>query len=167
MKTKLYFAILIAVTFFSCSPTQGEFIPDSPTGKIMGTLVVINGSYDVSGKDTTFFDYINNNVEAELTKLPDETNKYNIKLLKVCFSNHMPVTIDMTIPNVDIDERGNISGDNIVPYAGILGEYPKYTIYNLTGKVVFNASGQAGALMFNMTCGEWLTSYEGMYVTSQ
>lgn len=167
MKHQYFLMGLVMTLVLSCSPGNGQFIPDSPTGKILGTVVVTNGSYDVSGKDTTFYDFICNNIEAELTRLTDDTTKYNIKLYNVSFSNHMPVTIDMTIPGVDIDSRGNLSGDNIVPYAGILGEYPKYTIHNLTGKVIFDNKGQAGALTIEMICGTFPTTYEGMYIKTE
>ena len=163
IQTIIAFAIMIC----SCAPGNGQFVPDSPTGKIIGTVVVTGGSYDVISNDTTFYDYVGNNIEAELTRLTDDTMKYNILLKKVCFSNHMPVTIDMTIPAVDIDQKGNLSGDDIVPYAGILGEYPKYTIHDLTGKIVFNAQGQAGALTLDMLCGKYPTHYEGMYIGSE
>ena len=164
MKTKILTSMLAAMLLIGCAPGSGEFVPDSPTGSIMGTIVVTNGSYDVNGTDTTFYDYIGNNIKAELTRLKDDTTKYNIVLYKVCFSNHMPVTIDMTIPGVQMDARGNLTGDNIVPYAGLFGEYPRYTIRNLTGKVVFDATGKAGALTLDMLCGKYPTSYEGMYV---
>ena len=166
---KIEITLIAAVLFLlaSCTPPNGEFVPESPTGKIVGTVIVTNGSYDVNGNDTLFYDYVGNNIEAELTRLTEDTMKYNILLKKVCFSNHMPVTIDMTIPAVDIDQKGNLSGDNIVPYAGILGEYPRYTIHNLTGKIVFNADGQAGALILSMMCGKYPTTYEGMYVRSE
>ena len=154
---------LCAMSFISCSPPSGVFVENTPTGKIIGTVRVTNGSYDVVNKDTTYYDYIGNNIEVELTKLTDQENKYNIVMYKVCFSNHMPVTIDLTIPAVDIDIHGNISGDNIIPYAGILGEYPRYTIHNLTGKVVFDAQGKAAALTFDMMCGKYQTNYQGMY----
>ncbi len=156
-------SIALLFTCFSCSPEQGEFVEDSPTGKILGTVRVTNGSYDVANGDTTYYDYIGNNIEAELTKLTDKENKYNIVLYKICFSNHMPVTIDMTIPAIDIDSHGNLSGDSIVPYAGILGEYPRYTIRNLTGKVVFDANGKAAALTLDMLCGKYQTGYQGLY----
>ncbi len=164
MKKTIFVSIFAAVLLASCAPGGGEFVPDTPTGKIVGTIVVTDGSYDVVNGDTTFYDYVANNIRAELTRLKDDTTKYNIVLYKVCFSNHMPVTIDMTIPAVDIDARGNLSGDSIVPYAGILGEYPRYTIRNLTGKVVFDSEGRPGALTLDMLCGKYPTSYQGMYV---
>ena len=164
MKAKILFSFMAAILLLGCAPQSGEFVPDSPTGKIIGTVVVTDGSYDVVDGDTVFSDYIGNNIEAELTRLPTDTTKYNVVLYKVCFSNHMPVTIDMTIPAVDIDSRGYLSGDSIVPYAGLLGEYPKFTIRNLTGKVVFNAEGKAGALTLQMLCGKYPTTYEGIYV---
>ena len=164
-QTTLFMLILTALLpFTSCTgPESGEFIEDTPTGKIIGTVRVINGSYDIINKDTTYYDYIGNNVEAELTKLVKKEDKYNIVLYNVCFSNHMPVSIDMTIPAIDIDIHGNISADSIVPYAGILGEYPRYTIRNLTGKVVFDAQGKAAALTLDMMCGKYQTNYQGVY----
>lgn len=161
---KIFFCFFFATLFFSCAPS-GEFITDSPTGKILGTIRVEGGSYEVENGDTIYSDYIGNDIEAELMRQKDDTTKYNIVLYKVRFSNKMPVTIDMTIPAVDIDLQGNISGDNIVPYAGIFGEYKQYTIHNLTGKVVFDSKGQAGALTFSMLCGKYPTRYEGLYVT--
>lgn len=162
-KKHLFLLALTLVGVLGCSPGGGEFVPNTPTGKIVGTVIVTNGSYEVQNGDTVYSDYVGNNIEAELKRTLADTSKYNIVLYKVCFSNHMPVTIDMTIPAVDIDAKGNISGDNIVPYAGILGEYPKYTIHGLTGKVVFDAGGQPGALTIDMVCGPYPTSYQGLY----
>ncbi len=164
MKTKSLFLISLLACFVACAPEGGVHVHDTPTGKIIGTLVVTDGSYDVVDTDSVFYDYVGNNIEAELTRLTSDTTKYNIILYKVCFSNHMPVSIDMTIPAVDIDNRGNIAGDSIVPYAGAFGEYPRYTIRNLSGKVVFDAEGKAGALTLQMNCGRYPTSYEGLYV---
>ena len=157
--------ILTLIMLFSCSPQSGQFVPDSPTGKLIGTIIVTDGAYDVNNGDTIFSDYIGRNIEAELTRQNDDTTKYNITLYKVSFSNHMPVTIDMTIPGVDIDQRGYISGNNILPIAGILGEYPKYIITNLTGKVVFTPEDKAGSLTLQMMCGKYPTSYDGIYIS--
>lgn len=162
-KHLLLFCVATICLLASCGHESGEFVPETPTGKILGTIIVENGSYDVVDGDTIHSDFIGNKIEAELTRLKDDSTKYNIVLYKVSFSNKMPVTIDMTIPAVDIDSRGNITGDNIVPYAGTL-EYKKYTIRNLTGKVIFDSNNQPGALYFNMICGQYPTSYEGLYV---
>ena len=163
MDGKRIFLWFMAVLAVGCAPEGGVHVPDTPTGKIIGTVVVENGSYEVNGNDTVFLDYVGNNIEAELTRLETDTSKYNITLYKVCFSNHMPVTIDMLIPAVDIDSKGYISGDSIIPYAGAFGEYPRFLIRQLKGKVVFDAYGKAGALTLDMICGKYPTSYEGLY----
>lgn len=164
-RTYLHLCLLLIITAMSaCGPERGEFTDDSPTGRIAGTLRVTDGSYDVNNGDTVYCDYVDDNVEAEITQLTDRQNAYNILLKKVRFSNHMPVSIDMTIPAVTIDQEGNLSGNDIVPYAGILGEYPRYTITGLTGKIVFDAQGQAAALTLNMLCGHYPTDYKGVYV---
>ncbi len=175
--TSAVYALIIALspTVTSCSPKQGLFEEDTPTGRILGTVMVINGSYDIADKDTVFegkryakgdtlfYDYIGNNIEAEINKLPNENDLYNIVLFRICFSNHMPVTIDMTIPRVSIDTHGVVEGDSIVPYAGILGEYPRYTIRNLRGKVIYDAAGNPAALNIDMRCGRYQTNYQGTY----
>ncbi len=165
MKHLNLFSTLLFLLFVSCAPPSSQFVPDTPTGRIIGTVTVTNGSYEVTDGDTVYSDYIGRNIEAELTRLTDDTMKYNILLKRVCFSNHMPVTIDMTIPAVDIDSRGNLSADSIVPYAGILGEFPKYTVRHLSGKIVFDSDGRPGALTLDMLCGKYPTAYEGMYVS--
>ena len=179
MMKKTLFLAFAAALLAACAPAPGIFVPDTPTGRITGTVIVTDGSYDIASQDTTvggtayhkgdtiYYDYIGNNIEAELTQLKDAPQKYNIVLYRVCFSNHMPVTIDMTIPAVGIDSKGVISGDSIVPYAGILGEYPRYTVRNLTGRVVFDAEGKAGALTLDMLCVKYPTSYQGMYMSEK
>lgn len=163
----IFVSAAIVALLTACGPEQGVFKPDTPTGKLLGTIIVENGSYEVTDGETIYSDYIQNNVEAELTLIEDQEEMYNITLYKVSFSNKMPVTIDMTIPGVHINKQGVISGDEIVPYAGILGEFPRYTIRNLTGKVVFDTEGKAGALSFEMLCGEYPTRYEGMYTQDE
>jgi hypothetical protein len=75
----------------------------------------------------------------------------------VSFSAKMPVKIDMEIPNVEYqneDGKITLSGNNIVPFA-MGGEFPKYTVTNLSGTV------NNGTLSVSMNCGESPTTFVG------
>lgn len=178
MKKELLLVFTMVWLFASCSPNNPdnpnnpddvkdtvEIVTNTPIGKILGTIIVANGSYEVVQGDTILSDFIGNNIEAELTRQKDDTTKYSITLYKVSFSNRMPVTIDMTISGVDIDLDGNMRGNEIVPTVGLLGEFPQYTIRDLIGVITFNSQGKGETLKLNMLCGEYPTSYGGVYIT--
>jgi hypothetical protein len=155
---KRIFPLLMLAVFAlaACGPEHGTHQEGTPTGYIVGNVTVTNG-------DGEGIDYQKQNVKAELTLIDEQNSKYNIILYKVNFSSKMPVNIDMTIPGVDISAQGRISGDSIVPYAGLLGEYPKYTIRNLSGRVIFKEDGKPAAIYFDMLCGKYPTNYNGLY----
>lgn len=147
--------LLATLCLVACGPDKGVMIKQSPTGIIVGTVTVTNG-------DGEGIDYVRENVEVELTCTDSLNHFYNILMKQVSFSSRMPVTINMTIPTVSIVD-GKISADSIVPYAGILGEYPKYTIRKLNGNISFKDDGNPSAITFDMMCGTYPTSYIGKY----
>ena len=69
----------------------------------------------------------------------------------------MPVTIDVTIPNVTVQstpEKILLSCETTVPLA-MGGEFPRYTVTNLEGEIV----GQE--LAFSLNFGDSPTSFRG------
>jgi len=138
MKKLIY--VIIAVVMVSCHYTAPE-----PEGEKVGNYF---GTVEVDNDDGH---YVKENVEASVTK---EGETYTIKLFRVKFASAMPVEIDMLIQGVAIDEKGTISGDEIIPYA-MGGPFEKYKITGLTGTMTDKT------LKFEMTCGEYPTKYSG------
>jgi len=90
--------------------------------------------------------------------IPSETDGYlTIEMLQVSFSSRMPIKLDMKIPNViyiSTSEKITLSGNNIIPIA-MGGEFPAYTITNLTGEL------KNGTLSLSMMCGSYPLTYSG------
>lgn len=118
--------------------------------------VVDNGTYvgtvTVDQNDGTVYTQENVTMTFE-----QKSGTAQIKMSQVGFSQQMPVKLDMTIPGITATETTDgltISGDNIVPQA-MGGDFPKYTIKNMTGKVT------ADAISFDMVCGGFPFSFKG------
>lgn len=158
MKVKQLLLLSLALFFMFTSCEQPyEKEQSVHEGNFKGNVTVTNG-------DGEGIDYVRNDVEAELTLNTERQGTCNVLLKKVSFSSKMPVTIDMTIAYINIDQDGNLSGDSIVPWAGLFGEYPKYTIRNLKGKVSYDSEGSPLTLDIDMKCGEYPTKYIGTYI---
>lgn len=128
---------------------------DEPAGEPAAAVAegTYTGTMAVDQNDGTF--YTQDSVNVVFT--PTEAGKAEIKMLKVSFSSQMPVKLDMTVPDVtavEISEGLSLSGDSIVPLAGIV-EYPAYTITGLTGK----ATPQT--LSFELMCGAYPLTFSG------
>lgn len=118
-----------------------------PEGEKLGNYF---GMVEVDNDEEHF---VKENVEVSVTK-EENAETYTIKLYRVKFATAMPVEIDMLIQGVNIDEKGMISGNEIIPYA-MGGPFEKYKITNLTGIMTDKT------LRFEMVCGEYPTKYSG------
>lgn len=80
---------------------------------------------------------------------------------KVKFVPQMPVSLDVTVPDVKYSREADgslvLSGDGIVPIT-MMQPYPKYTVTGLSGKM------SAKALSVSLNFGEFPTSYSGNVV---
>lgn len=98
----------------------------------------------------------NENIAVNFTPAEDGKTA-SITIYQIRFVPQMPVTIDVTIPNVTVQstpEKILLSGDQIIPLA-MGGEFPRYTVTGLEGEIV----GQE--LVFSLNFGDSPTSYRG------
>lgn len=87
----------------------------------------------------------------------------DVFLKGVKFASGMPVRIDMTIPSVSVDDEGNLTGENIVPWA-LGGPFEKWTISTFSGRITYTEEGEPDTFEFEMVCGEYPVSYSGRYM---
>lgn len=143
---KLFLIAMITMSITACNKTED----------VKKTGTVEDGSYTgtltVDQTDGTF--YTQQNVDVTLQLID---GKAQIKMSQVGFSQQMPVKLDMTIPGITTVENAegiDIAGDNIVPQA-MGGDFPKYTIKQMKGKVT------ATNISFAMICGTFPLSFTG------
>ena len=146
MKTKFFFAALVAMTLIGCGKAEPE-IPIVPeVSDYKGTVTV-----QYQGEP---FD--NENIAVNFTPAEDGKTA-SITIYQIRFVPQMPVTIDVTIPNVTVQstpEKILLSGDQIIPLA-MGGDFPRYTVTGLEGEIV----GQE--LVFSLNFGNSPTSFRG------
>ena len=148
---QLKFLLIITITIFASACE--EKLPADPE------VTVENGTYigtlTVDQNDGTFYTQENVNIVFESGE-----SSAKIKMLQVSFASGMPVKLDMTIPDIitaAISEGLLLSGNNIIPLA-MGGEFPAYTIMELTGK----ATPQTISL--EMMCGIYPLTFSGAVV---
>lgn len=146
MKTKFFFAALVVMTLIGCGKAEPE-IPIVPeVSDYKGTVTVM---YQGSP-------FNNENIAVNFTPAEDGKTA-SITIYQIRFVPQMPVTIDVTIPNVTVQstpEKILLSGDQIIPLA-MGGEFPRYTVTGLEGEIV----GQE--LVFSLNFGDSPTSFRG------
>ena len=102
-------------------------------------------------------DFKKNDVRVE-AKI-NNTGRMTLNLYDVKFAEAMPVTIDMTLPNVEVDsiteKKIGFSGENIVPLTGN-SPFEKYTTGQLNGYIT------PDSLCFTTTLGGIGTTYNGL-----
>ena len=89
---------------------------------------------------------------------PSEDGKTaSITIFKIRFVPQMPVTIDVTIPHVGLTATSTeviLICDEVIPLA-MGGEFPRYTVTNLTGSI------KDGSLEFSLNFGDIPTTFKG------
>lgn len=146
MKVKQLFAVLALVSIVGCI----KIAPDTPAGEedadFVGTVTVI-----YEGEP-----FENENIRV--TFMPDADGRNaSIKLHRIRFVPKMPVTIDVTVPGLAVSSEAGktvLSCERSIPWA-IGGEYPKYTVTELSGEIV------GEELTFSLNFGEYPTSFKG------
>lgn len=146
---KLLNAFLIAavsVVAAACSKNEPVKIIETPAETVYsGTMTVVAG-----GKDN-----VSENVKVNVNLQDDGTA--TIIFNKVKFVPQMPVSLDVTVPDVKCEIRENeiiLSGNDIVPQTMGM-PYEKYKVTSLTGKII------SGKLTISLNFGEFATSYVG------
>lgn len=147
-KLILIASMLLAVAGCSKSNVNEEKVP--PRSSVYsGSLNVVAG-----GKD-------NVTEGVEVNADIDKDGVLTLVFHKVKFVPQMPVSLDVTVPDVKYSREADgsllLSGDGIVPIT-MMQPYPKYTVTGLTGKM------SAKALSVSLNFGEFPTSYSGNVV---
>lgn len=135
-----------AVAVVACQkPAADE--PLKPTeASYVGTVTVISGE--------TPFD--NEDIEVSFNPAEDGATA-SITIYQIRFVPKMPVTIDVTIPSVNVTagtEVITLACDNVIPLA-MGGEYPRYTVTGFTGTI------KGDELSFTLNFGSSPTSFKG------
>lgn len=140
--------MLLAVA--GCSKNNVNEEKEAPRSSVYsGSLNVVAG-----GKD-------NVTEGVEVNADIDKDGVLTLVFHKVKFVPQMPVSLDVTVPDVKYSREADgsllLSGDGIVPIT-MMQPYPKYTVTGLTGKM------SAKALSVSLNFGEFPTSYSGNVV---
>lgn len=142
----MIFAALVAMTLIGC----GKAEPDTP---IVPEMSDYKGTVTVMYKGEPFD---NENIQVNFT--PSEDGKTaSIVIYQIRFVPQMPVTIDVTIPNVAVQsttEKILLSCERTIPLA-MGGEYPRYTVTDLKGEIV------GKEMSFSLNFGDSPTSFQG------
>ena len=149
MKKSIYIMLAIAAVLAGCDKLEKE--NEEPVSVLKstdysGTLTVnaSSGAFDTDSIKVSF-------------NATERADSASIILYKVKFSPRMPVSLDVTIPEIVVKktEKGAIlSCDSIVPLA-MGGEYPNYTVKGLQGEIMDDL------LTFSLNFGSTPTSYQG------
>ena len=102
----------------------------------------------------TYFD--NENIKVDFIPSADGKTA-DIVLNQIRFVPNMPVQIDVTVPGVTLQPGEKdivLTCAEVVPKA-LGGDYPRYTVTNLTGKIVGNE------MTFSLKFGDSPTSFRG------
>lgn len=147
-KLILIASMLLAVA--GCSKNNVNEEKEAPRSSVYsGSLNVVAG-----GKD-------NVTEGVEVNADIDKDGVLTLVFHKVKFVPQMPVSLDVTVPDVKYSREADgsllLSGDGIVPIT-MMQPYPKYTVTGLSGKM------SAKALSISLNFGEFPTSYSGNVV---
>jgi len=147
MQFKHMLLALAALAAIGCNKNNPEENVGPKEGSYVGTVTVNSTSGDV-------FD--NENIEVTFT--PSEDGKTaTLVMYQIKFTPRMPMTLDVTIPDVNITTEGQdikLECAEVVPLA-MGGPFPNYTVTNLTGKI------SGGELTFSLNFGATPTSFSG------
>ncbi len=113
-----------------------------------GTMTVTAGGSDNVSEDVA--------VDCLLDK---GTHTMKILFHKVKFVPQMPISLDVTVPDVGYSEKDGavtFSGDGIVPLSGGTVPFPKYTVTALSGILTANS------LSLSLNFGDYPVTYTGV-----
>lgn len=145
-----HFPILLALLGLFVS---GCAKPGSPESLPAGEHLFI-GTVSVDYEDAV---YDNKDVSVKLVEEDDGT--LTLIIYDIKFVPKMPVTVTVTVPGITCYKYGGgrwvFSGDNIVPYSGII-PFSARTVYQLEGTL------QDGNLSFSLLFGDSPTRFTGV-----
>ena len=146
MNLRNIFLTAAALVVLGCGKTGSEEPIAPKEGTYTGTVsVTYNGS---------IFD--NENIKVDFVPAADGKTA-SLVLNQIRFVPKMPVTIDVTIPDVTVqaDEKEIVlSCARVVPLA-MGGVYPRYTVTDLKGRIVGNE------MTFSLNFGDSPTAFRG------
>lgn len=145
MKTNKLLLAFTALALVACNQKDPEVItPEEADYKGTVTVVYQGAPFD------------NENIEVSFT--PSENGETAaITIYQIKFVPQMPVTIDVTIPDVEVTSTPTevlLSCDDVIPLA-MGGEYPRYRVTGLEGSI------KEGKLEFSLNFGDYPTSFSG------
>ena len=146
MKLNRMILAFAALALLACNKEEKNDTPVSEAGDYKGVVTVeaSSGTFD------------NEDIEVNFTPSEDGATA-SITINKIRFVPQMPVTLDVTIPNVEVTSTKNgfqLACDNVIPLA-MGGEYERYTVTNLTGTL------KDDELAFSLNFGSTPTSFKG------
>ena len=146
MKLNRMILAFAALALLACNKEEKNETPVAEAGDYKGVVTVeaSSGTFD------------NEDIEVNFTPSEDGAVA-TITINKIRFVPQMPVTIDVTIPNVGLTSTKDgfqLACDNVIPLAAG-GEYPRYTVTNLTGSL------KNDELTFSLNFGNTPTSFRG------
>lgn len=146
MNTNRILCAITAIMLLGCTKENADEPMKPENADFKGTVTVIyqDQPFDNEGIVVNFIP-------------SDDGITASITLQKIRFVPQMPVTIDVTIPDVKLVSSPTeitLSCEETIPLA-MGGEYPRYKVTGLTGKL----SGQN--LEFSLKFGDYPTSYKG------
>jgi hypothetical protein len=146
MKATYLLAALLGLFLVSCEKETPAtpLIPEE--SDYVGTVTVIY-------QDAPFD---NENIRVNFTPSED-VHTASITLHQIRFVPQMPVTIDVTIPGINLQsttEKVILTCERSIPWA-MGGEYPRYTVTGLQGEIV------GKELTFSLHFGDYPTSFKG------
>ena len=146
MKLNRMILAFAALALLACNKEEKNETPVAEAGDYKGVVTVeaSSGTFD------------NEDIEVNFTPSEDGATA-SITINKIRFVPQMPVTIDVTIPNVGLTSTKNgfqLACDNVIPLA-MGGEYERYTVTNLTGSL------KNDELTFSLNFGNTPTSFRG------
>ncbi|MBR3990424.1 MAG: hypothetical protein IKI85_07755 [Bacteroidales bacterium] len=147
MQFKHMLMAVAAVAAIACQKNSPEETVEAQEASYIGTVTVNSTSGDV-------FD--NENIEVSFTPSVDGKTA-TLVMYQIKFTPRMPMTLDVTIPDVNISAEGEeikLACAEVVPLA-MGGPFPNYTVTDLTGKI----SGDE--LTFSLNFGATPTSFSG------
>lgn len=147
MKTNKLILALAALVLLACNKTDPDVLPTPELADYKGTVSVV---YNESTFD-------NEDIEVNFTPSEDGTTA-TVTIYKIRFVPQMPVTIDVTIPDIRLTvtrEAVLLACDNVIPLA-MGGEYPRYTVTDLKGTL------KGDSLEFSLNFGSSPTSFKGV-----
>jgi len=142
---RIHILILLAA-IYGCARSAPELPNVAETQRYVGTVTVLYEG-----------EYFDNNDKSVSFSISDDGLSGSLTIYRIRFVPKMPVSIDVTVPAVDVSRDGDrlhISCDNVVPWA-LGGEFLKYLVTGLEGEI------NGTHLSFSLNFGEYPTSFSG------